>query len=365
MIGKLRATEAIDVVPAGENAGYMDLNANVINEAIINVSGSDLKRLGFNDVEDRDYKFFRSREALLEPKTLDSLFKAPFVSGHEPVTAANWNERVIGQPGSYPKEVSDGAGVISMSYRMASTEAQRDFKAGEKGEISTQYVFDPVLQPGTWNGKEYDGILSNMQFEHVAVVGKGQNGPSMRLSEEAEMLNDSDKKWFEALFEKMGLKARSTEEQPGDEPDDKDKGTSKKRTHKNMISIEEHERIVAKEKMLASDRELVLPHLKNEQLKLQVMEMDDSVNILGYGLAAMGVPDSEIANTSADELRGRFKQLKIQASEEDEDAGRSISWNGAVNGVTSHAEEANNLFAKHADAQKKAADEYRQKWLTN
>lgn len=46
----------------------------------------------------------------------------------------------------------------------------------QKFQLSPGYRYDPVMTPGKWKGKPYDGIMMNIRFNHVAIVTEGRQG---------------------------------------------------------------------------------------------------------------------------------------------------------------------------------------------
>lgn len=51
----------------------------------------------------------------------------------------------------------------------------------KKRELSPSYRYDAVMEPGTWNGKKYDGKMTNIKFNHVALVEEGRQGADVTV----------------------------------------------------------------------------------------------------------------------------------------------------------------------------------------
>jgi hypothetical protein len=49
----------------------------------------------------------------------------------------------------------------------------------KKRELSPSYRYDAVMTPGEWNGTKYDGIMTNIAFNHIALVEQGRQGPDV------------------------------------------------------------------------------------------------------------------------------------------------------------------------------------------
>lgn len=49
----------------------------------------------------------------------------------------------------------------------------------QKRELSPSYRYDPDMTPGEWNGTKYDGRMTNIAFNHIALVEQGRQGPDV------------------------------------------------------------------------------------------------------------------------------------------------------------------------------------------
>lgn len=49
----------------------------------------------------------------------------------------------------------------------------------QKRELSPSYRYDAVMTAGEWNGAKYDGIMTNIAFNHIALVEQGRQGPDV------------------------------------------------------------------------------------------------------------------------------------------------------------------------------------------
>ena len=47
-------------------------------------------------------------------------------------------------------------------------------ESGQKTDLSAGYRYTPILDPGTYNGQPYDGRMTDIQFNHVALVEQGR-----------------------------------------------------------------------------------------------------------------------------------------------------------------------------------------------
>jgi Uncharacterized protein conserved in bacteria len=53
----------------------------------------------------------------------------------------------------------------------------------EKRELSASYRFDPVFEPGSFNGEAYDFVMTNIRGNHVALVEDGRAGPDVLVAD--------------------------------------------------------------------------------------------------------------------------------------------------------------------------------------
>lgn len=62
---------------------------------------------------------------------------------------------------------------------------QKGIDAVENGikELSACYRYDPVFKPGTFNGKPYDFVMTNIRGNHVAIVRKGRAGSDVAVAD--------------------------------------------------------------------------------------------------------------------------------------------------------------------------------------
>ena len=47
-------------------------------------------------------------------------------------------------------------------------------ESGAQSDLSAGYRFTPIMDPGTYNGQPYDGRMTDIQFNHVALVKAGR-----------------------------------------------------------------------------------------------------------------------------------------------------------------------------------------------
>ena len=58
-------------------------------------------------------------------------------------------------------------------------------ESGLQQELSCGYSYIPVMEPGNFKGDQYDGKMTNIKGNHVALVEKGRAGPEVMVGDEA------------------------------------------------------------------------------------------------------------------------------------------------------------------------------------
>lgn len=79
-------------------------------------------------------------------------------------------------------------GVFKAPYLMQSLSItdEKAIQAVEDGsyrELSCSYWYEPVLQPGTYNGVDYDLMMKNIKGSHVALVNEGRAGHDVAVAD--------------------------------------------------------------------------------------------------------------------------------------------------------------------------------------
>jgi 8-oxo-dGTP pyrophosphatase MutT (NUDIX family) len=53
----------------------------------------------------------------------------------------------------------------------------------EQRELSSGYEYDPIMKPGVFKGEPYDGVMTNIRGNHVALVEEGRVGPDVMVED--------------------------------------------------------------------------------------------------------------------------------------------------------------------------------------
>lgn len=122
--------------------------------------------------KDREYRFLRSPDEL--KKALPRMETLPLTTEHVTLSARDHDaSKTIGAIGS-GLAYDDSSDVVRGPLSVWREPFIGRVKSGDQKEISMGYRFKPVMTPGVWNGKPYDGIMTEIEPNHFALVPAGR-----------------------------------------------------------------------------------------------------------------------------------------------------------------------------------------------
>lgn len=105
----------------------------------------------------------------------------PVLNEHTPVSAEDHKPKsVVGSTGT---DAAFESPYLVNSLSIWSQDAIDKIESGEQTEISCSYYYDPVMTAGEYEGIPYDGIMTNLRANHVALVSKGRAGPDVLVND--------------------------------------------------------------------------------------------------------------------------------------------------------------------------------------
>jgi hypothetical protein len=133
---------------------------------------------------DRTYQMLRDPNEIR--KGIATLNGKPILYDHKPISADNHDHALtVGSTGT--NAAFDGTyGCNSMS--LWSKVAIDGVNSNRKRQLSAAYRYTPVMDAGEYNGLRYDGKMTDIQFNHVALVIEGRAGPDVLVGDEAMKL---------------------------------------------------------------------------------------------------------------------------------------------------------------------------------
>lgn len=127
-------------------------------------------------------RIYRPPEAVFDAAALESFASAPVTDDHpkDDVDPANMNRLTVGWAG---ETVTKDGDHVKTVLTIAGADAIAKVKAG-KVELSAGYDSDLEMKAGTTPaGEAYDGVMTNIRGNHIALVDAGRCGGSCRITD--------------------------------------------------------------------------------------------------------------------------------------------------------------------------------------
>lgn len=158
--------------------------SHITREQIAPYYGAEIpgwQALGLNP--DDVYNVYRPASELSRPETIASLNSVPLLSEHQPVDVDNHRpELIVGALGTdavYAHPYLDNSLIVWTAQGIS------DIENGNTRELSAGYRYTPTLENGTFDGQEYQLVMKNIIFNHVALVAAGRAGPTVVVQDSA------------------------------------------------------------------------------------------------------------------------------------------------------------------------------------
>lgn len=190
-----------------DDNGFLIVDSTVITKAAVNPYYGkeipDYESLGLDP--EKIYNMLRDPAELekgmhtLGEKQL--LIKHIFVSADEPQ-----KESIAGTIGSNLEMVGDD---VKGSLTVWDKEAINLIESGKLAELSASYFYDPVMKSGTFKGVQYDGIMTNIRGNHVALVERGRIGRDALVADALPKLMELNMKLKKGATAKVNLAAKA------------------------------------------------------------------------------------------------------------------------------------------------------------
>lgn len=181
-------------------------NTNLTKANVCEYYGAEInnhKQYGLDP--NKKYRFLRSPDAL--EKAVGSFKERPILYVHKAADANRLdNSKVIGTTGSDP---AFSYPYIQSSITIWDGDYIEAIKNNTQAELSASYAFTPIMDKGEFEGDPYDGIMTEIYVDHVALVAEGRAGPDVRVSDERfnktmPKLNDTGLELTTALANLLG-----------------------------------------------------------------------------------------------------------------------------------------------------------------
>ena len=137
----------------------------------------DYDKLGL--AADQVYMLLRSPEEL--EKAAPTFNNLPILSQHVPVSASEpRKDLVIGSTGT---EAAFRAPYLDNSLVFWDAEFIAAIETKDQAQLSCAYRYVPVMTPGIFEGMAYDGVMTQIVGNHVALVEAGRAGPDVVVAD--------------------------------------------------------------------------------------------------------------------------------------------------------------------------------------
>jgi hypothetical protein len=139
----------------------------------------DYERLGLQ--ADRLYRLYRDPAELAQAApTFNNL---PVLSRHVPVDARDHRpDLVCGSTGTDARFIPP---YLQNSLVIWTAAAIEGVESGRQRELSAAYRYRPVMEPGTAAGERFDGRMTEIIGNHVALVTEGRAGADVVVGDRA------------------------------------------------------------------------------------------------------------------------------------------------------------------------------------
>ncbi|AOK04071.1 hypothetical protein WK25_06065 [Burkholderia latens] len=262
---------------------------------------------------DRVYNVFRPPEEL--EKAAPTFNMLPILLVHKHVTAEDpKNELIIGSTGS--NAIFEGE-FLDNGLAFWDGEYIEKIESDEQRELSSSYRYKPVIKSGTYNGAQYDIVMTEIMGNHVALVVEGRAGPEVTVADSQIQPPE---------------KVRTVKLNP------KQKAAWKARLPKLKVAMDEG--------------------LDTAGVEEALEEALEEVQALGEPAAAVDDGNAEIADLLK-QLLAKFEGKPAGAADEDDEAKKAAADEAARAEEAKKAEQAKNASAMDAKI-KAAADGARQ-----
>jgi hypothetical protein len=152
---------------------------------------------------ERVYMLFRDPAEL--QKGAHTFNNIPLLSRHIPVSAAEpQKELIVGSTGT---DAIFDAPYLKNSLVIWDAVAIAGVESKEQCELSSAYRYTAVMTPGVYEGVAYDGVMTNLIGNHVALVEVGRAGPDVVVGDENPLIHTMEYQTMKASRKAIAVKA--------------------------------------------------------------------------------------------------------------------------------------------------------------
>lgn len=201
-------TYKIGSVRHKDENGFLHVDvSNITKEAVNPYYGKEIP--GFEDLHlkpDKIYYGYRPFDEL--EKAAGTFNNLPLLSRHVEDGADKKNQHLrVGSLGTDAEAVKP---YLTNSLVIYDQNAIDGIESEDKKELSCAYRYDPVFEPGFFNGQKYDFRMKNIRGNHVALVHEGRAGSDVVVADSnsikyGEKMSTKLKKWVSQFSSRKGF----------------------------------------------------------------------------------------------------------------------------------------------------------------
>lgn len=161
--------------------GRLHVERSHISKAAVNpYYGSEIP--GYQELGLEPNKVYRLlRDPIELEKAAPTFARLPILSKHIPVTVDSPQpDLVVGAIGS---DVVFNSPYLDADTCFWDSEAIAGIETDKVRELSCAYRYTPVMEPGEFEGQPYDGRMTNILGNHLALVEQGRAGPDVIVAD--------------------------------------------------------------------------------------------------------------------------------------------------------------------------------------
>lgn len=133
---------------------------------------------------DPDKTYMMLRPPWVLEKAFPSINGKPLLREHKPTNAEDHQKNdVVGSVGTTARWE---APFIKNGLTVWTGEDIAAIEDRGKYQLSPGYHYEPVMEPGIFEGEPFDGWMDNIIFNHVAIVEEGRQGPEVVIGDDAD-----------------------------------------------------------------------------------------------------------------------------------------------------------------------------------
>ncbi len=180
---------ALDSTRRLDTNGFLHVGySNISKECVSPYYGYEIPNHKEHGLEEKKV-YYGYRSGVELEQCVESFNGLPLLRGHYVEHAESpQKEHRVGSLGTDCRFVQP---YLQNSLIVTDAEAIRKIQSGERVELSAAYAYEPLFETGTFEGQNYDFVMTKIKGNHVALVEEGRAGPDVVVADSALLENAS------------------------------------------------------------------------------------------------------------------------------------------------------------------------------